>query len=109
MADEATRERKIFVWVDEAGEIHVSIAHQTKEELQDAFDWEPNEKLIRELPFKLEGAEGLGGESPENYYRAIEGFLQLQGVAATLEILMAQMVRAGVSLAKYLPRNNRIQ
>ena len=101
--DGVKRTRKIFVWSDEEGKINVSLAHQSEEELQKEYDWESNERLLCELPFKLEGSEGLGGESPENYYRAIEGLLELSGVEAVMEILLAKMVQEGISLARHLP------
>ncbi|MDR3581714.1 MAG: hypothetical protein P4L67_00365 [Candidatus Pacebacteria bacterium] len=105
--DNDAQERKIFIWIDEVEKLHVSLSHQSKEELRKAFDWSPDERLLFELPFKLEGAEGLAGEAPRNYYGAIEGLLKLQGIASTLEILLAQMVQAGVDIARYLPVNNR--
>lgn len=108
MAKIRNRERKIFVWIDEVGEIHVSIAHRTKEELEDAFDMEASEQSLLELPFRLEGAEGLGGENPSNYYRAFEGLLELEGFETTLEVLMGQMVQVGVSLKGLVPVRKKV-
>lgn len=97
---DSMRERKIFIWIDGEQKVNVSLAHRSEEELRDAYDWESNERLLRALPFQLEGAEGFREETPERYYRAIEGLLALSGIEVVLEVLLARMVREGIDLEK---------
>lgn len=96
-------QRKIFIWMDEVREVHVSLAHQTEEELADSYDLSPASLVLKELPFRFSEAE-KSEEILGRYYKALEGLLALPEMETILELIMETMVREGIELAGHMPK-----
>lgn len=102
MSVDAARQRKVFIYLDEEEEVQVSISHEAEKELVAEYNEEFTVRVLAEFPLydTIRPYERDFG----SYYRAVEGVLSaLPEMREVCEVIMARMVKEGISIARHLP------